>query len=68
MPKEEYFSRALYTVDIGQNDLTAGAFSNKSPDEFLPNTLAEFSRVIKARIYTFIYLSNFFQSLGDNIN
>lgn len=24
LPKEDYFTRALYTFDIGQNDLTAG--------------------------------------------
>ncbi|TKY56152.1 Esterase protein [Spatholobus suberectus] len=28
MPKEEYFPEALYTFDIGQNDLTAGFFGN----------------------------------------
>ncbi|ONK57794.1 uncharacterized protein A4U43_C09F4160 [Asparagus officinalis] len=47
MPKEEYFSKALYTVDIGQNDLTAGYFSNKSEEDFIPNAMMEFSRVIK---------------------
>ena len=24
LPKEDYFSQALYTFDIGQNDITAG--------------------------------------------
>ncbi|KAG8497151.1 hypothetical protein CXB51_008388 [Gossypium anomalum] len=33
MPKEEDFSSALYTFDIGQNDLTAGYFLNMSKDE-----------------------------------
>ncbi|XP_057428034.1 GDSL esterase/lipase ENOD8-like [Lotus japonicus] len=28
MPKEEYFSRALYTVDIGQNDITVGFYDD----------------------------------------
>ncbi|AES59828.1 GDSL-like lipase/acylhydrolase [Medicago truncatula] len=28
IPKEEYFSKALYTFDIGQNDLTGGFFGN----------------------------------------
>lgn len=27
MPREEYFEKALYTFDIGQNDLGAGFFS-----------------------------------------
>lgn len=50
MPKEEYFSRALFTVDIGQNDLTAAYFSNKSAEEeFIPNSMVEFSRVIKVK-------------------
>ncbi|KAJ8762884.1 hypothetical protein K2173_023013 [Erythroxylum novogranatense] len=33
MPKEEYFSQALYTFDIGQNDLGAGFFANQSVDQ-----------------------------------
>jgi hypothetical protein len=28
MPKEDYFSKALYTFDIGQNDFAAGLGSN----------------------------------------
>ncbi|XP_057428033.1 GDSL esterase/lipase ENOD8-like [Lotus japonicus] len=28
MPKEEYFSRALYTFDIGQNDITVGFYDD----------------------------------------
>lgn len=31
MPKEEYFTEALYTFDIGQNDLMAGIFSKTVP-------------------------------------
>ncbi|RHN77926.1 putative alpha-L-fucosidase [Medicago truncatula] len=30
IPKEDYYSKALYTFDIGQNDLTAGFFGNKT--------------------------------------
>ncbi|KAL5071092.1 hypothetical protein RYX36_021979 [Vicia faba] len=30
VPKEDYFSKALYTFDIGQNDLTAGFLGNTS--------------------------------------
>ncbi|OMO81626.1 Lipase, GDSL [Corchorus olitorius] len=33
MPKHEDFSKALYTFDIGQNDLAAGYFLNMSTDE-----------------------------------
>nr|AAC26810.1 early nodule-specific protein [Medicago truncatula] len=30
IPKEDYFSKALYIFDIGQNDLTIGFFGNKT--------------------------------------
>ena len=30
IPKEDYFSKALYTFDIGQNDLIGGYFGNKT--------------------------------------
>ncbi|XP_038975649.1 GDSL esterase/lipase ACHE-like [Phoenix dactylifera] len=48
IPKEEYFSRALYTFDIGQNDLTAFYFLNESTEEYIPNALKEFFRVVKS--------------------
>jgi hypothetical protein len=50
LPKPEYFSRALYTFDIGQNDLTAGYFLNMSTDEvraYVPDVLAQFKDIIK---------------------
>ncbi|PIN04174.1 Alpha-L-fucosidase [Handroanthus impetiginosus] len=50
LPKEDYFSRALYTFDIGQNDLTAGYKVNLSTDQvkaYVPDVLAQFSIVIK---------------------
>ncbi|XP_020107438.1 GDSL esterase/lipase At3g26430-like isoform X1 [Ananas comosus] len=50
VPQEGYIAKALYTIDIGQNDLTALYFSNMSAEEYLPNALKEFSTVIK-RIY-----------------
>lgn len=49
LPKEEYFGKALYTFDIGQNDL-AGAFYSKSFDQILasiPTILLEFETGIK---------------------
>ncbi|XP_057530283.1 GDSL esterase/lipase At3g26430-like [Amaranthus tricolor] len=49
LPKGEYFSKALYTFDIGQNDLTSGYFLNKSGDEvkaYIPDVLDQFSTVI----------------------
>ncbi|KAL5718060.1 hypothetical protein ACHQM5_010999 [Ranunculus cassubicifolius] len=50
LPKEEYFSGGLYTFDIGQNDLTAGFFANKSTDEVkaeVPDILGKLSTIIK---------------------
>ncbi|KAI7749249.1 hypothetical protein M8C21_030893, partial [Ambrosia artemisiifolia] len=50
MPKTEDFSRALYTFDIGQNDLTAGLFQNLTVDEVkasVPDIVGQFKTVIK---------------------
>ncbi|KAJ3675341.1 hypothetical protein LUZ60_004383 [Juncus effusus] len=48
VPRKEYFSRALYTIDIGQNDLTAFFISSeKSPDNYFRSVLIQFSTVIK---------------------
>ncbi|MBA0682530.1 hypothetical protein Goari_024242 [Gossypium aridum] len=51
MPKKEHFSNALYTFDIGQNDLTAGYFSNMSTDDvkaYVPDVLNQFQTIIQA--------------------
>lgn len=50
LPKGEYFSKALYTFDIGQNDLTAGYFLNMSTDQvraYVPDVLDQFSTIVK---------------------
>lgn len=50
MPKEEVFSEALCTFDIGQNDLTAGLFLNMSTSQvraYIPDVLGQFADVIK---------------------
>ncbi|CAL0323369.1 unnamed protein product [Lupinus luteus] len=50
LPKAEYFSQALYTFDIGQNDLAAGYFHNMSIDQvraYVPDVLAQFKNIIK---------------------
>ncbi|KAM0062410.1 putative alpha-L-fucosidase [Helianthus debilis subsp. tardiflorus] len=50
MPKVEDFSRALYTFDIGQNDLTAGLFQNLTVEEVrasVPDIVGQFKTVIK---------------------
>ncbi|KAK4842343.1 hypothetical protein QYF36_019883 [Acer negundo] len=55
MPKPEYFTRALYTIDIGQNDLTAGYFTNKTTDEvkaYVPDVINRLLNVVR-NIYSF---------------
>lgn len=50
MPKEEFFSRALYTFDIGQNDLTSGYFLNMTTPQvkaYIPDVLHQLSILIK---------------------
>ncbi|XP_050204431.1 alpha-L-fucosidase 3-like [Mercurialis annua] len=49
LPKAKDFSRALYTFDIGQNDLTAGYFLNMSTSEvkaYVPEVLDQFKNII----------------------
>ncbi|XVE92319.1 hypothetical protein REPUB_Repub01dG0086500 [Reevesia pubescens] len=53
LPKEDYFSKALYTFDIGQNDLTAGYKLNlttKQVKEYVPEVLRQLSDAVK-RVY-----------------
>ncbi|XP_048440760.1 GDSL esterase/lipase At3g26430 isoform X2 [Pyrus x bretschneideri] len=50
LPKEEYFSQALYTFDIGQNDITAGYKLNWTAEQvkaYLPYVLTQLSNAIK---------------------
>ncbi|KAK7385188.1 hypothetical protein VNO78_30901 [Psophocarpus tetragonolobus] len=50
MPKQEYFSEALYTFDMGQNDLTAGFMSNKTLQQVnasIPDIVQSFTSTIK---------------------
>ncbi|KAM3706229.1 hypothetical protein ACJW31_03G137900 [Castanea mollissima] len=53
LPKGDYFSQALYTFDIGQNDLTAGYKLNMTTEEvkaYVPDVLGQLSNAIK-KIY-----------------
>ncbi|XP_068652097.1 GDSL esterase/lipase At3g26430-like [Aristolochia californica] len=50
MPKGEDFSRALYTFDIGQNDLTHCFFNNMTSAEVranVPDILRQFTSIVK---------------------
>ncbi|KAH7670818.1 GDSL lipase/esterase protein [Dioscorea alata] len=48
MPMKDYFSRALYIIDIGQNDLTALYFSNSSAEQYIHDAMKAFSKTIKS--------------------
>lgn len=60
LPKEDYFTRALYTFDIGQNDLTAGYKLNMTSEQvkaYIPDVLHQFSKVVKVIFfYAFVFL------------
>lgn len=50
LPRREYFSQALYTFDIGQNDLTAGLKLNMTTEQikaYIPDVLNQFSDTIR---------------------
>ncbi|KAL6013286.1 hypothetical protein ACLOJK_003778 [Asimina triloba] len=50
LPREDYFSRALYTFDIGQNDLTIYDFISMPKEEFTSNIrtiMINFATVVK---------------------
>ncbi|KAJ8640701.1 hypothetical protein MRB53_017395 [Persea americana] len=50
LPKEDYFSRALYTFDIGSNDLTAANYINMSRENVsyaLTDMLNQYTTAIK---------------------
>ncbi|KAM1755391.1 hypothetical protein ACFX12_007730 [Malus domestica] len=50
MPRAEDFSRALYTFDIGQNDLTSGLFLNMSITQvkaYVPDVLNQFNSIVE---------------------
>lgn len=52
LPRKEYFSQALYTFDIGQNDLTTGLKLNLTTDQiksYIPDVLDQLSNAIRVR-------------------
>lgn len=59
LPKEDYFSQALYTFDIGQNDLTAGYKLNMTIQQvkaYVPDVLGQFSNGIKVQLFPFLFI------------
>jgi hypothetical protein len=53
LPKEGDFSAALYTFDIGQNDLTSGFKLNMTTEQVkayvVPDALTQLSNIIRVR-------------------
>ncbi|KAL1207355.1 Alpha-L-fucosidase 3 [Cardamine amara subsp. amara] len=50
LPEADSFSQALYTFDIGQNDLTAAYFANKTVEQVeteVPEIISQFRNAIK---------------------
>lgn len=50
LPRKEYFSQALYTFDIGQNDLVSGLKLNMTNDQikaYIPDVLNQYSDAIR---------------------
>ncbi|KAL1210048.1 GDSL esterase/lipase [Cardamine amara subsp. amara] len=50
LPRKEYFSQALYTFDIGQNDLVTGLKLNMTNDQikaYTPDVLNQYSNAIR---------------------
>ncbi|KAK9167228.1 hypothetical protein Scep_002419 [Stephania cephalantha] len=51
LPKKDYYSRALYTFDIGHNDMTAALFANMSISEvrgLIPYMVGNLSATVKS--------------------
>ncbi|KAH9615530.1 hypothetical protein KSS87_005630, partial [Heliosperma pusillum] len=51
MPKDDYFASALYTIDIGQNDLTTSYKLNMSNEEvkaIVPDVLSRYAKTVRA--------------------
>lgn len=50
LPEANSFSQALYTFDIGQNDLTAGYFANKTVEQIgtvdVPEIISQFKNAV----------------------
>jgi hypothetical protein len=49
LPRNEEFSKALYTIDIGQNDLAIGLqhTSENQVISSIPNILSQFSQAVQ---------------------
>lgn len=61
MPKSESFAKALYTFDMGQNDLAQGLFTGMSIDQIkqtLPDLVNGFTDILKVIICLGSYIGS----------
>ncbi|XP_074361129.1 esterase-like [Apium graveolens] len=68
MPKPQYFAQALYTIDIGQIDMTQELLANKTDDEVkavVPGLIASLSSNIKV-LYSLGGRSFWIHNIGPN--
>lgn len=59
MPKPQYFAQALYTIDIGQIDITQEFLNNKTDDQVkavVPRLVASLSSNIKVNHTYIVYV------------
>lgn len=62
LPEAGSFSQALYTFDIGQNDLTAAYFANKTVEQVeteVPEIISQFKNAVKVGFSVSNYLLYF---------
>ena len=55
LPRPEDFSKALYTMDIGQTDLHAGLklVTEEQVEASIPGLIDQFAQVIEVKTYIF---------------
>lgn len=69
MPQEEYFSQALYTFDIGQNDFTADLFADMPIEKIyasVPDVINSFAYNVKVASHEKCYATVYYTSLFDD--
>jgi len=62
VPKQEYFSNALYTIDIGQNDLADGIFGGLTVQQLndsVPQIIDSFSTNVRVGSNSILFFLSF---------
>lgn len=70
LPDADSFSQALYTFDIGQNDLTAGYFANKTVEQVgtadVPEIISQFKNAVTVGLCFILCSSDCFCLKGNH--